>query len=136
MRGMELPINVLVVVAIAIIVLLGVIILYFIGWSPFSTAITLESIKNKYCAMVIQHGCPSDVRWFTISDFDANRNGKTGWANGETTASFDWTNLPVACTLGVSNIDPNVYGDNLASLCYCYYFRQSDVACRQLCGCP
>ena len=49
MKGVELPINILVVVAIAVIVLLGLVALYFIGFNPFSVAAGTESIKNAGC---------------------------------------------------------------------------------------
>jgi amino acid transporter len=48
-KGVELPINILVVVAIAVIVLLGLVALYFIGFNPFSVTTALESAKNNGC---------------------------------------------------------------------------------------
>jgi len=50
MKGVELPINVLVLVAIAVIVLLAIIALYFIGWSPFGGFISLATLKNIGCS--------------------------------------------------------------------------------------
>ena len=50
MKGIELPINVLVIVAIAVIVLLGLVVLYFIGFNPFSGSISLTSLKNQGCS--------------------------------------------------------------------------------------
>ena len=49
MKGIELPINILVVVAIAVIVLLGLVALYFVGFSPFSATTAQESAKNTGC---------------------------------------------------------------------------------------
>lgn len=49
MKGVELPINILVVVAIAVIVLLGLVALYFIGFTPFSLSAGIEAIKNGGC---------------------------------------------------------------------------------------
>lgn len=49
MKGVELPINILVVVAIAVIVLLGLVALYFIGFNPFSVTTALDSAKNNAC---------------------------------------------------------------------------------------
>ena len=49
MKGVELPINILVVVAIAVIVLLGLVALYFIGFNPFSVTTAVESAKNNAC---------------------------------------------------------------------------------------
>jgi len=52
-KGVELPINILVVVAIAVIVLLGLVALYFIGFNPFSVSAGIESIKNDACRRYI-----------------------------------------------------------------------------------
>ena len=49
MKGVELPINILVVVAIAVIVLLGLVALYFVGFNPFSVTTALEATKNTGC---------------------------------------------------------------------------------------
>ena len=49
MKGVELPINILVVVAIAVIVLLGLVALYFIGFNPFSVTTAIEAAKNNAC---------------------------------------------------------------------------------------
>ncbi len=49
MKGIELPINILVIVAIAVIVLLGLVALYFIGFNPMSTNIALDAAKNNAC---------------------------------------------------------------------------------------
>ena len=51
MKGVELPINILVVVAIAVIVLLGLVALYFIGFNPFSVTSALEATKNQGCRL-------------------------------------------------------------------------------------
>jgi hypothetical protein len=50
MKGVELPINILVVVAIAVIVLLGLIALYVINIGPFGGFISLASLKNTGCS--------------------------------------------------------------------------------------
>jgi hypothetical protein len=50
MKGIELPINVLVIVAIAVIVLLGLVVLYFIGFNPFSGSVSLTSLKSQGCS--------------------------------------------------------------------------------------
>jgi len=64
MKGLELPINVLVIVAIAIIVLLGVVVLYFIGFNPFSGSVSLTSLKSQGCSN------------FTLN-YDCGRRGAT-----------------------------------------------------------
>jgi hypothetical protein len=58
MKGIELPINVLVIVSIAVIVLLGLVVLYFIGFNPFSGSITLTSLKNIGCSnFTLSYNC-------------------------------------------------------------------------------
>jgi len=46
----ELPINILVIVAIAVIILLSIVALYFVGWSPFGGFVSLASLKNQGCS--------------------------------------------------------------------------------------
>jgi hypothetical protein len=48
-KGVELPINILVVVAIAVIVLLGMVALYLIGFNPISVTTAQDSAKNMAC---------------------------------------------------------------------------------------
>jgi hypothetical protein len=57
MKGVELPINVLVIVAIAIIVLLGLVALYFLGFGPFSTGVSLQAAKSQGCQALVNQGC-------------------------------------------------------------------------------
>jgi len=57
-KGVELPINILVVVAIAVIVLLGLVALYFIGFNPFSVSAGLEAIKNDGCRQLMNQNPP------------------------------------------------------------------------------
>jgi len=123
MKGFSigLPINILVIVAIAVIVLLGLIALYFVGWGPFAGTAGLEGIKNSACRVLVQgNNCAVETSTITISNFDADGDGSNDPASG-----FNW-NTP-------NNI---VEGDNLAALCYYQYARTSDAACKTLCNCP
>jgi hypothetical protein len=105
-KGIELPINILVVVAVAVIVLLGLVALYFTGWSPFGVSVSYESVKNEACAELVRMNCPSDPSTVTIDDFDADQSGAVG------------------------------DGDDLMDLCTNYYGRSTASDCRALCGCP
>jgi hypothetical protein len=49
MKGVELPINILVVVSIAVIVLLGMVALYILGIGPFNRQITQDAAKVEAC---------------------------------------------------------------------------------------
>ena len=55
MKGVELPINILVIVAVAVVVLLGIDALYFVGWSPFPATV---GVDNWYRNVVVEqiHG--------------------------------------------------------------------------------
>jgi len=118
-KGVELPINILVVVAIAVIVLLGLVALYFIGFSPFAGATGLEGIKNEACRQYVQNkNCAGAVTAVTIPNYDAD---------GDTT--IDEGSGWVTCA------DPATQ-DNLMSLCACQYSRTTEADCRKLCGCP
>jgi len=129
-----LPINILVVVVIAVIILLGIMALQLGGWGPFAGAVSLEGVKNTACRKLVQGtNCVDSTNTITISNFDADDDG--GNDGGDT---WDWT-APVCRDPGADGVpgtadDPS--NDNLASLCYCNYGRTSDVGCKALCNCP
>lgn len=52
MKGIELPINILVIVAVAIIVLLGVIALFYSSWFGSTQPVGLEAAKSQCCNVV------------------------------------------------------------------------------------
>ena len=64
MKALSLPINVIVIVAIAVIVLLGLASLFLTGWSPFSFTTGVESARNVACGNLTRSGCTLD--WTTI----------------------------------------------------------------------
>ena len=110
MKGIELPINILVVIAVAVIVLLGVIALYFGGFIKPAELINQEAAKSKYCALVMRDptGCSTvDPAGIIITDFDANGDG-----------TIDAT-------------------DTLQALCETYYNIETGEKsdCRRTCGC-
>ncbi|MFH1474096.1 MAG: hypothetical protein ABIE55_04390 [Candidatus Aenigmatarchaeota archaeon] len=49
MKGIALPIEVLVIIVIAVIVLLGMVAVYFTGWTPFAETAGIDAIKNNAC---------------------------------------------------------------------------------------
>jgi hypothetical protein len=136
MKGIELPINALVIIIIAVLVLLGIAALWMSGWGGGSQGVTVEAAKAAACSALMRNyaGCsaifPKDI---TISNFDANMNGATGAA--EATTNFNNGALPScnSATLPAQN------GDNLQTLCYCYYNTKTIATavadCRKLCGC-
>jgi hypothetical protein len=110
MKGVELPINILVIVAIAVIVLLALVALYFIGFSPFSTSISIEGVKNAACSELVRRGCIDTTNTIQTPGFDSDNDG----TSGETAAN----------------------GDNLDKLCENFYNRINETDCKRLCGCP
>jgi hypothetical protein len=110
MKGVELPINILVIVAIAVIVLLGLVALYFVGFNPFSTAAGIEGIKNDACRELVQK---------------YNCNPSAGLAS-----------IPVNMDVDGADNTIDIATDNLSSLCNKYYSRTSITQCKALCGCP
>jgi hypothetical protein len=67
-KGIELPINILVVVAVAVIVLLGVVALYFSGWFSGTAPVTLEAAKAQACNIASRQGCGvADPTAITVS---------------------------------------------------------------------
>jgi hypothetical protein len=127
MKGVELPINTLIIVAIAVIVLLALVALYFTGFTPFTSAVGLEGVRDEACRKLAQlNQCREQPQNIKTSGFDADQDGKID--SDETGSGWRWR----AADCGVVNF----YGDNLASLCQCYYNIDSDSKCKTLCGCP
>jgi amino acid transporter len=66
-KGVELPINILVIVAIAVIVLLGLVALYFIGFNPFSVTTALDAAKNTGCRTYMNQYPTPCGNWTTFN---------------------------------------------------------------------
>ena len=113
MKGVELPINILVVVAIAVIVLLGLVALYFIGFNPFSVTTALEAAKNNAC------------RDFMHQD-PVCSNAGTDATIAACPAGVICLNYPAATLRTFQNFTEAYYGCGV-----------DDAACaRRVCGCP
>jgi hypothetical protein len=122
LKGIELPVNALIIVILAVLVLLGILALYGGVWSPSSGGINLESAKNNGCHMLASTNCQSGPETIAISNFDANKNGQS---NDPGTVSAWGTACPNAAWTS----------DNLAALCACFYYKTSSEDCKKLCGC-
>jgi len=132
MKGVELPINILVIVAIAIIVLLGLIALYFLGWNPFQMGAGLEGIKNEACAIMVRRGCKDSSSDYIfkfdgneLTQFDADQDGLVG--GDEENERWVWDRDECG--------KDNDKADSLAALCQCFYNKNTEVECKKLCGC-
>jgi len=71
MKGLELPINVLVLIAVAVIVLLGIVALYFTGFLGPSGQVTLSTVTSTACGSWQRQNYP-DASNIEISNYDAN----------------------------------------------------------------
>ena len=143
MKGIELPINVLVIVAVAVIVLLGIVALFMIGFSPFSTVSGQESYKNAACTQLVRGGCVDSPDIVTVN-FDADEDGIVCSTNSNDWCSLDGElinqgtvgnrpscNSPGKC-IGPPVEDP----DTLMDLCANFYQASTETACKKVCGCP
>jgi hypothetical protein len=127
MKGIELPINILVMVAIAVIVLLGMVALYYVGSGQFGRSVTIQAAQNDACGVMVRSNCASDSNSIEINNFDANMNGKIG--DDEEGSGWTWGTAGDVCGTNSEG------GDNLAALCACYAGRTTEAQCKQLCGC-
>jgi hypothetical protein len=127
MKGIELPINILVIIAVAVIVLLGVIALYFSGFMGPAKVLDQNSAKQKYCAVVMRSptGCQGGIALnsILITDFDADQDTQLDFGN-----VFAWAD---ACPTALAGAQK----DNLAALLRCYYGIASESEGLKSCGC-
>ncbi len=68
MKGIELPINILVIVAVAIIVLLGVVALFYSSWFTGTGPVTSQTAVSKACAIATRIGCTADPTTVYMTD--------------------------------------------------------------------
>jgi len=61
MKGIEMPVNTLVVIAIAVLVMLGIIAMYMSGVGPFQVVIEM-SAKGSSCNLLNAGACESSLR--------------------------------------------------------------------------
>lgn len=110
MKGVELPVNVLVIVAVAVLVLLGLITLFMTVFGGGGATITLGAVKQQACAELLNaaEGCGAADPGAITVQYDADRSG---------------------------TVDDS---DTLQELCENYYGCDSDdkACCRRVCACP
>ena len=112
MKGIELPINILIIVAVAVIVLIALVAMFYPAFSGGSQVVTIETAKSQACRALIANKCPSAASVGVIN-FDANKNG------------FTYSVITEAQT----------NGDTLLALCSNYLQTTLDADCKKLCGC-
>jgi hypothetical protein len=117
--GLELPVNVLVIILVAVIVLFSITALYFSGWISQVQTVNIEVAKNDACRRLLTV-CSGQVNLVIINNFDADKDGKLDEGIG----IGDCGNSTVNATAQ----------DNLYMLCQCYY-NANESECRDLCMC-
>jgi hypothetical protein len=130
-KGIELPINILVVVAVAVIVLLGIVALYFSGFMGPAGVMTQQAAQTKYCAEIMRspNGCTGGVALNTIltPDFDSDKD--TYVRTADTGTGWTWGTSTCGGAVGGN-------GDNLAALLACYFGATTEANGLKSCGCP
>ncbi len=120
MKGIELPISTLVIIALVLLVLLGVLSLWMSGWVGGAGSISVEAAKNSGCSLLM-------------------RNYQTCASVNPASIIYDSTN---PCCYGIVDYDVNQDGttgtpgvDTLQALCGRYYGAPTASDCRKVCGC-
>ena len=77
MKGLELPVNVLIILVLGLIILIAVIVLVYDASKPAVSSVDLTTAKNNACQMLVSVGCgPGQSGSIRVSNFDANRDGE------------------------------------------------------------
>jgi len=126
MKGLELPINTLIIIVIGLVILLALIAILFGGFNIARPQMSLETAKNDACRQLSTMGCDYGYALIPVNNFDANRNGKVN----DPTIHFK-SSIGDDCGAGALES-----GDNLATLCLCFYNMEEDKECKKnVCGC-
>ena len=117
MKGIELPISTLIIIAVALLVLLGIIALWMAGWGGGSTGVSVDTAKAAACGVLMRNvsGCttvdPDSIVFnssqYPVPDFDVDQDG----------------------------VIREIADDTLRDLCDRYYRTSDDTSCRKVCGC-
>jgi len=118
LKGVELPINTIVILVIALIILLAIIALFFGIWTPGVGGVSLEAAKDNACLLLTSTGC-GDTSSIIVKDFDADKDGNLNEANSNT-----------------GNCGSDDAGDNLFMLCKCHYNKDESECRTDVCNCP
>jgi len=106
MKGLELPVNVMIILVLGMIILIAVIVLVYDGYKPSINSVDQTTAKNNACGVLTSLGCSVSTSSIVISNFDTNKD----------------------------NILDN--SDTLMSLCENFYSITDEGDCRtEICGC-
>lgn len=119
MKGIELPINILIIIVIAVIVLIALVAMFYPAFSSGSSTVNLEQAKSQACRSLVEgQKCivPSgglvaeitQLKKIMVDNYDVDNDGDIN--------------------------DPA--DDQLMALCALKYQINTPSDCRKLCGCP
>ena len=75
MKGLALPINILVIVAVAVIVLISLIAMYYPAFFAGSLVVGVDSAKSAACRSLVEgNACGVDPRFIPLENFDGDKN--------------------------------------------------------------
>ena len=121
MKGVELPVNVLVIIVIAVIVIIALVAM-LTGAIPILGPASQSAAFNAACQVLITgQRCSIEDATLTI-DVAWDVNGLGGQPDGKIN--------PIE-----SVTDPTIR-DTLFKMCTSKYQATTDAACKKLCGCP
>ena len=127
MKGVELPVNTLIIIVLVIVVLIALISIFYATYRPSQESMNMEAAEKLACQTYTGSSCSQDLSMITISNFDANNNGKLN--DGTGISGYEPWSKSANCGSGATS------GDNLATLCLCQYDKDSADACAKFCGC-
>ena len=114
MKGIELPINTLIIIVIALVILISLIAIFYNVWPITTQTANLEAVKNSACQMLLSiGGCDAlnhdETKTVVISNFDADKDSAI---NAGSAVDNDCNLVSAGSTSQ----------DNLFMLCKCYFF--------------
>ena len=82
MKGIELPVNTLIIIILALIVLVAFSAFFLNVWRSGSQSITLEGAKNSACQIYVSLGCTGSPSSVIVKNFDADQDENTDDGSG------------------------------------------------------
>jgi len=123
LKGVELPINTMIIVVLCLVVLLAIVVLFFGVWNPGKSTLSQEAAKNNACQLLIASRCNVNPENIIVRDFDADRDGNLN---------------TIGAGIGDCGTNPG-QGDTLYMLCKCWYGipvnTDFDKNCKTICMC-
>jgi hypothetical protein len=123
LKGVELPINALIIIVLCLIVLIAIIVLFSGTWNSGKGTITQEAARNNACQLMVATRCTANPESIVVRDFDADKDGvlNTPGAgkNNCGTAQGDTLYMLCKCWYGINDVVPTDFNKDCRSICMC-----------------